>query len=419
MVDTKRRWKRNSYILILIGLSLSAYYTIQRMYLEQQSFRRSLFEDFDDELENETVINNVMAQINAHVKALTRSKKYRREIESVNTAQTVFNDYLYTGLSDDNFVIVVRVHRASNHLRQMLSSLYKTYSCHKLFVILVHDCTDAQIKKLDINILHHKYMHFYYPYASEIFFNYYPGPDKHFCGADYKCIENDGRRNASLVEEKHLWWWTVHHVFNLEVMKNYTRYVIFVDERSYFTEDLVFLMRLMDKGVGVYCPNCMMINYGGSNHSVTQYHFHETPVTIEPFGLDFASGIAFNRTMWTKMKELKNLYCLHNDYSWIESMKNLFKSAPEQFLVLSCVGPRVIDTSMCEATSHNITCNFDNVQRNITMFLNDVQRAFYPDNIYLTPKDLAAMEVLQRGGWEDIRDRDMCLYLASKQKLNA
>lgn len=404
-------------IFVLVGVVLFAYCFLQRMFMEQQRLRRSMYDDFAEESDNDTATNIVMAHLNAQVKEMTYLSKIKTAIETTNAAQYVFNDHLYSGLNEDNVVIVVRVQKAHNHLRHMISSLSKAFGYSKLLVIFVHECNDGHINNLVKDIVSFKYMQFYYPYAHQLFLNNYPGQDPNFCDDGYNCVEDAGRRNASLVQQKHLWWWTVNQVFRLDVLINYTKYVMFVDEHSYFAEDLVYLMRLMELALGVRCPDCMMLNLGGHNPSVSLYDSNKAYITIEPFGSsDFTNGIAFNRSTWNKIKALKEYYCYFNDYSWKESLKHLIKLAPEKFWVFSSVGSRVFETSKCVATSQNLTCEFDDVNMNMMMFIASVKRGFYPHNVYVIPKDIAEAKVLQRGGWEDVRDKELCIFLASKAK---
>lgn len=376
-----------------------------------------IYDDFIEELENDTATNIVMAHLNAQMKEMTHLSNIKNVIETTNAAQTVFNDHLHSGLNNDNIVIVVRVHKAHNHLHHMISSLSNAFECSKLFVIFIRGYNDTRIDHLIKDITFFKYMQFYYPYASNIYLNIYPGQDSYFCDDRYNCVENAGRRNASLVQQKHLWWWTVNHVFRLDVMINYTKCVIFVDEHSYFAEDLVHLMRLMELSLSVRCPDCMMMHFGDRKPSVLHNESNKANVTIEPFGSsDLTNGIAFNRSTWNKIKALKESYCYFNDYSWVESLKNLIKSAPEKILVFSSVGSTVFDTSVCEATSQDLTCELHGVEINMTTLKSLVNKDLYPHNVEVISKDTAQIEVLQRGGWEDIRDKDLCIFLASKAR---
>lgn len=419
MFDLQRICAHRWFIFVLVGLALSACYTLLKIIIimEQQQLRQYIYNHFSDELENNTATNIVVARLNAQVKEMTYLNKLKTVIKTTNAAQTVFNDHLYSGLNNDTVAIVVRVHKAYNHLLHMVSSLSKAFEFSKFFVIFVHDCNDERINHLIKDIVSFKYMQLYYPYDCNIFLNNYPGQDSNFCVDGYKCVEDAGRRNASLIQQKHLWWWTVNQIFCLDVMINYTKYVVFVDEHSYFVEDLVYLMRLMELSLGVRCPDCIMMNFGGRNSSVSHYDAHTAYITIEPFGFsDITNGIAFDRPTWHKIKASKESYCYFNDYSWVESLKNLIKTAPEKFLVFSTVGSRVIDTSKCEATSQNLTCEFDGIKMNIETFKSLVKRGLYPHKVNVIPKDDAEVEVLQRGGWEDIRDKDLCIFLASKTK---
>lgn len=418
MFNSKSMWVHRWFIFVFVGVVLSSYYTLQTIFTAEHRLRRSMYDDFSEESDNYTATNIVMAHLNAQVKEMTHLSKIKTLIETTNAAQTIFNDHLYSNLNNKHLVVVVRVNKARDHLQHMIASLSKSFGYTKLFVIFVHDCNDEDINNLVKGIDFVKYMQLFYPYDYKIFLNNYPGQDPNYCNQSYSCFEDVGRRNATLVQQKHLWWWTVNQVFRLDVMINYTQYVLFVDEHSYFVEDLVYVIRLMQLALGIHCPDCMMMNFGGNDLSVSYFDTHPAYITIEPFGAsDFTNGIAFNRSTWNKIKAQKESYCYFNDYSWTESLKNLIKLAPEKFLVLSSFpGPRIFDTSKCEATSQNLTCEFDGVKMNMTTFIPLVKRCFFPRGIHIIPKDIAEAEVFQRGGWEDIRDKELCMFLASKAK---
>lgn len=416
MFDSKMVHVYRWFLFVLVGVALSAYYTHQRIFIEQQRQRRSMYKEFTDERENYTATHIVMAHLTAYVKEMTYLSKVKKVMATSNSAQTVFNDHLYPGLNNDNLVIVVRVHKSYHHLHHLVSSLTKVHGHNKLFVIFVHDSNDGEISSLVKDISVFKYMQFYYPYAWTIFLNQFPGQDPNFCDDDYNCFENLGKRNASLILQKHIWWWTLNRVFCLDAMVNYSKYVLFVDENSYIAEDLVHLMRLMQYALGEHCPDCRIMNFVEHDSLGLHYDSHKAYVTIDSFGSHFTNGIAFNRSTWNTIKASKESYCYFNDYSWIESLKNLIKSTREKFSVLSCAGARVFDTSKCKATLQTLLCEFKGGYMDITTFLQVAKRGFYPRSLCVIHKNTAEIEVLERGGWKDIRDKDLCILLASKAK---
>lgn len=70
-------------------------------------------------------------------------------------------------------------------------------------------------------------------------------------------------REAKFTQTKHHWWWKANHVFNqLDVTKNHTGLVVFLEEDHYVAEDFIYVLKLMERTSKESCKQCNIISLG-------------------------------------------------------------------------------------------------------------------------------------------------------------
>lgn len=70
-------------------------------------------------------------------------------------------------------------------------------------------------------------------------------------------------REAKFTQTKHHWWWKANRVFNqLEVTRNYTGLVVFLEEDHYVAEDFIHVLRLMEATCRESCRQCNILSLG-------------------------------------------------------------------------------------------------------------------------------------------------------------
>lgn len=70
-------------------------------------------------------------------------------------------------------------------------------------------------------------------------------------------------REAKFTQTKHHWWWKANRVFNqLEVTRNHTGLVIFLEEDHYVAEDFIHILKLMERRCKESCKHCNILSLG-------------------------------------------------------------------------------------------------------------------------------------------------------------
>lgn len=70
-------------------------------------------------------------------------------------------------------------------------------------------------------------------------------------------------REAKFTQTKHHWWWKANKVFNqLDVTRNHTGLVVFLEEDHYVAEDFIHVLKLMDRTCRLSCKQCNILSLG-------------------------------------------------------------------------------------------------------------------------------------------------------------
>lgn len=92
-------------------------------------------------------------------------------------------------------------------------------------------------------------------------------------------------REAKFTQTKHHWWWKVNRVFNqLEVTRNYTGLVLFLEEDHYVAEDFIYILKLMERTCKEACRHCNILSLGTYLKTYNYYGDSKKVGFISPLG---------------------------------------------------------------------------------------------------------------------------------------
>ncbi|KDR14301.1 hypothetical protein L798_11892, partial [Zootermopsis nevadensis] len=227
----------------------------------------------------------------------------RRNIERYNDMQQVLNEELFGPVQNDSLIIVVQVHTRIIYLRHLIVSLAQARDIDTVLLVFSHDYYDEEINELVQSVDFCKVMQIFYPYSIQTHPKEFPGESPGDCPRNIKkeqakeMLCNNALypdlyghyREAKFTQTKHHWWWKANRVFNqLEVTRNHTGMVLFLEEDHFVAEDFIHVLRLMERTCHTSCNRCNILslgtylktyNYygdskkvGGSQHKVFRYH---------------------------------------------------------------------------------------------------------------------------------------------------
>ncbi|XP_043482449.1 alpha-1,6-mannosyl-glycoprotein 2-beta-N-acetylglucosaminyltransferase isoform X1 [Leptopilina heterotoma] len=337
---------------------------------------------------------------NATLGILTKNEinEIRRHIEKINAEQRVINEEAFGPLASDSPVIVVQVHTRLTYLRHLIVSLAQAKDIEQTLIVFSHDVWDPDINYLVQSVDFCRVMQIFYPHSIQTHPRTFPGEDSHDCPRNIrkeqalllKCTNAQHPdlyghyREAKFTQTKHHWWWKANRVFDqLEVLKNHTGMVLFLEEDHYVAEDFLHVLKLMERTSKHSCERCNVLSLGtylktynyyadfsrkhlGINAAMqkellrgikkrespsinlpTTYHnaqsalaapnwaYHLLPslynhyqkAEVTPWiSSKHNMGMAFNRVTWNKLRKCASQFCSYDDYNWDWSLQHVAQS---------------------------------------------------------------------------------------------
>ncbi|CAK1543764.1 unnamed protein product [Leptosia nina] len=335
-------------------------------------------------------------------------------VSDVNTKQKIHHKHIY--IANVTLFIVIQVHDRAFYLEHLLQSLERAKGVSKCMIIFSHDYFDNDTAAIVQNTYFTKYMQIFYPYNIQMHPNVFPGQDFKFCSKSMlNCEANVKRRDADKAQLKHRWWWTVSTVFDkLKATRDYDGNFIFLEEDQYVTEDIIFIVKLAEKMLPQIFPNFDVIALGPRRPKIRDYHSNDTRLDIEPWGFNENIAVTFNRSFWNRIKKLGNYFCSFNDYSWSNSLTHISKYADEgKFLVAAVKSARVFRFEICQY-SDDTYCHEVEKVIGVQKFVKKVKKYLYPPSVSYAVYDKVKPRIKILGGWEDVRDYELCMFYTSK-----
>ncbi|XP_044257045.1 alpha-1,6-mannosyl-glycoprotein 2-beta-N-acetylglucosaminyltransferase isoform X5 [Tribolium madens] len=226
---------------------------------------------------NSLGLNGTTGANSAYSKGTLNISDIKRNIAQYNLQQTVYNEDIFGPLQNDSVVIVIQIHDRITYLRHLIVSLAQARGISQALLVFSHDFYDEEINSLVQSVDFCKVIQIFYPYSIQTHPHEFPGEDPNDCPRDIKreqaLIQKCNNalypdlyghyREAKFTQTKHHWWWKANRVFNqLEITRNHTGLVVFLEEDHYVAEDFIYILRLMEKTCKESCKHCNILSLG-------------------------------------------------------------------------------------------------------------------------------------------------------------
>ncbi|XP_063242618.1 alpha-1,6-mannosyl-glycoprotein 2-beta-N-acetylglucosaminyltransferase-like isoform X1 [Bacillus rossius redtenbacheri] len=389
----------------------------------------------------------------------------RRSIECYNEAQAVLNEDVFGPIQNDTLVIVVQVHTRVIYLRHLIVSLAQARDIDQVLLVFSHDFYDEEINELVQSVDFCKVMQIFYPHSIQTHPHDFPGESPDDCPRNIKkeqaqemrCINAlhpdlyGHYREAKFTQTKHHWWWKANRVFNqLEVTRNHSGLVLFLEEDHYVAEDFIHILRLMQLTCRTSCPRCNILSLGTYLKTYNYYgdakkkealkalkrHQTFSPGSLAPsWGFQILPalyqhyqkaevtpwisskhnmGMAFNRSTWQEMWRCAELFCAYDDYNWDWSLQHISQNClPHKLHAMVMKGPRVFHIGECGVHHKKANCESTAVISKVQQVLKHAAKHLFPSYLTVTVTNTSKKQKLRKGngGWGDLRDHQLCVNM--------
>ncbi|XP_049829643.1 alpha-1,6-mannosyl-glycoprotein 2-beta-N-acetylglucosaminyltransferase isoform X1 [Schistocerca gregaria] len=389
----------------------------------------------------------------------------RRSIERYNEMQTIHNEEVFGPVQNDTLIIVVQVHTRIIYLRHLIVSLAQARDIDTVLLIFSHDYYDEEINELVQSIDFCKVMQIFYPFSIQTHPKEFPGESPGDCPRNIKKEQakemmcNNALypdlyghyREAKFTQTKHHWWWKANRVFNqLDVTRNHTGMVLFLEEDHFVAEDFIHVMHLMERTCKVSCDRCNILSLGTYLKTYNYYgdskkkealramkrhpsfsagsippswgfqilpslyqHYQKAEVT--PWvSSKHNMGMAFNRTTWNDIRRCAEFFCIYDDYNWDWSLQHISQGCmAHKLYAMVMKGPRVFHIGECGVHHKKANCESTAVISKVQHVLKFAAKHLYPTHLTLTVTNGNKKQKLRKGngGWGDIRDHQLCINM--------
>ncbi|KAJ8926888.1 hypothetical protein NQ314_020739 [Rhamnusium bicolor] len=351
----------------------------------------------------------------------------KRSIAQYDLQQVVYNENIFGPLQSDSVVIVIQIHDRITYLRHLIVSLAQARGISQALLVFSHDYYDEEMNSLVQSVDFCKVVQIFYPYSIQTHPNEFPGEDPGDCPRDMKREQamltkcNNALypdlyghyREAKFTQTKHHWWWKANRVFHqLEVTRNHSGLVVFLEEDHYVAEDFIHILKLMEKTCRESCKHCNILSLG-TYLKTYNYYGDSKKVEITPWiSSKHNMGMAFNRSTWMQIVECAAYFCKYDDYNWDWSLQHISQNCLKQKLhAMVARGPRVFHIGECGVHHKKKNCESTSVISKVQQVLKSAKRHLYPDYLILTYTTILKKTKLRKGngGWGDRRDHKLCM----------
>uniref|UniRef100_A0A1B6GRD5 Alpha-1,6-mannosyl-glycoprotein 2-beta-N-acetylglucosaminyltransferase n=1 Tax=Cuerna arida TaxID=1464854 RepID=A0A1B6GRD5_9HEMI len=375
---------------------------------------------------------NVSQHLASNASELPRAltiDEIKHNIRRYNQLQTVHNEDLFGPVQNDTIIIVIQIHTRLVYLRHLIVSLAQARDIESTLIVFSHDYYDEEINDLVQSVDFAKVMQIFYPHSIQTHPHEFPGESPGDCPRDItieqaairKCINArtpdlyGHYREAKFTQTKHHWWWKANRVFNqLEITRNHTGLVLFLEEDHFVAQDFLHILRLMERTARVSCPTCNILSLG--TYLKTYSYFGDSKkAEVTPWvSSKHNMGFALNRSVWLEMWSCARYFCSYDDYNWDWSLQHVSQSClPHKLVAMVMRGPRVFHIGECGVHHKKTNCESTSVISKVQKVLANAARHLYPTHLTLTFTSGTKKHKLRKGngGWGDIRDHQLCFNM--------
>uniref|UniRef100_A0A0A9XQL9 Alpha-1,6-mannosyl-glycoprotein 2-beta-N-acetylglucosaminyltransferase n=2 Tax=Lygus hesperus TaxID=30085 RepID=A0A0A9XQL9_LYGHE len=388
-----------------------------------------------------------------------------RSIQRYNAAQVINNEDIFGPVQNDTIIIVIQVHTRIVYLRHLIVSLAQAKDIETTLIVFSHDFYDTEANELVQSVDFARTLQIFYPYSIQTHPDTFPGQSNGDCPRDInyqqaqilRCTNADHPdlyghyREAKFTQTKHHWWWKANRVFGeLEVTRNHTGLVLFLEEDHYVASDFIYILRQMQAACSLACPQCNILSLGTYLKTYNYYgdskkkealralkrhqtlsaaavppswgfhilpslyqHYHKAEVT--PWiSSKHNMGMAFNRSVWTEMVSCARHFCSYDDYNWDWSLQQVSQQCLKSKLTAMVMrGPRVFHIGECGVHHKKDNCESTAVISKVQRVLANAAKHLYPSHLTLTYTTITKKTKVRKGngGWGDIRDHQLCMNM--------
>ncbi|XP_077303001.1 alpha-1,6-mannosyl-glycoprotein 2-beta-N-acetylglucosaminyltransferase [Arctopsyche grandis] len=378
-------------------------------------------------------INSSVAS-DAGVSSLLNISEIVKNIARYNMQQTVINEDIFGPLQNNSVVIVIQVHRRITYLRHLIVSLAQARDIHNTLLVFSHDYYDEDINDLVQSIDFCKVMQIFYPHSLQTHPNQFPGEDSNDCPRNVKKEEAIKRkcinalhpdlyghyREAKFTQTKHHWWWKANRVFDgLQVTKDHTGLVLFLEEDHYVAEDFLHVLRLMEEAVNRHCPNCNILCLGTYLKTYNYYAVGDKVEVCPWQSSRHNMGMAFRKDTWRGLSACAEGFCSYDDYNWDWSLQRVSQEClplTSRLKALVARGPRVFHIGECGVHHKKANCDSNSVITKVQKVVKGAKQYFFPAGLTLQVAVAPKKNKLRKGngGWGDTRDHQLCLNITKE-----
>ncbi|XP_074115039.1 alpha-1,6-mannosyl-glycoprotein 2-beta-N-acetylglucosaminyltransferase isoform X3 [Cotesia typhae] len=360
-------------------------------------------------------------------------------IAKLNSEQKIYNDDIFGPLLTDAPIIVIQVHSRLTYLRHLIVSLAQAKGIEDVLLIFSHDVWNPDINYLIQSVDFCRVMQIFYPYSIQTHSNTFPGEDPNDCPRNIdkkqalalKCINAQHPdlyghyREAKFTQTKHHWWWKANRVFDqLNVTRNHTGMVLFLEEDHYVAEDFLHVLKLMERTCKHSCERCNVLSLGTYLKTYNYYADLSRKAEVIPWiSSKHNMGMAFNRVTWNKLRKCASQFCSYDDYNWDWSLQYVAQTclppsrgagaAPRVdsgLVAMMMRAPRVFHIGECGIHHKKNNCESTAVIAKVQQVLKSARNHLFPSQLTLTIAGVAKKTKLRKGngGWGDLRDHHLC-----------
>lgn len=384
-----------------------------------------------------------------------------RRIERHNEQQLVINEETFGPVLNDTLIIVIQVHTRIAYLRHLIVSLAQARGIEKALLVFSHDFYDEGINALVRSVDFCKVMQVFYPSSIQTHPDIFPGDDPNDCPRNIKKEQallkgcNNAPypdlyghyREAKFTQTKHHWWWKANRVFDqLEVTRNHSGLVLFLEEDHYVTEDFIHVLKLMEKTRKASCEQCNVLSLGTYLKTYNYYGDAKRAEVTPWVSSKHNMGMAFDRITWAEIRRCAEFFCTYDDYNWDWSLQHISQpaqhpqpSVPKQgsagggclgpshrLIAMVMKGPRVFHIGECGVHHKKNNCEPTAVIQKVQQVVKQASKHFFPSHLTLiftgganggggggaSGKNGKQQKPRKgNGGWGDRRDHQLCINM--------
>ncbi|THD19323.1 Alpha-1 6-mannosyl-glycoprotein 2-beta-N-acetylglucosaminyltransferase [Fasciola hepatica] len=200
----------------------------------------------------------------------------------------------------------------------------------------------------------------------------------------------------------------------LHAVRHYDGYVIFLEEDHYVVEDILHMKKLVET---IWKPNEAkgMIAFGSY---ATQQNYKDPQVAFGPWISSRDNmGMGISRSMWNRIKPCLASFCTFDDYNWDWTLQHIGANCmlPRLEAMQLLKQTRVYHLGQCDGLHHTAAnCSVRLLAQKITQTLQGPDAAYlFPSKLKITELHKSGLRGRPNGGWSDLRDRALCMSMAT------